>query len=87
MCEIDIFGFKHRSAEHAYQYVKAMRSSDVARANIVKDCKTALDAKKVGKLTIPNAEFEKQSVTLMREILEAKALQVSAFRDALKKIA
>ena len=46
MCEIDIFGMKHRSAEHAYQYVKAMRSGDVARANLIKDSRTALDAKK-----------------------------------------
>ena len=85
MCEIDIFGMKHRSAEHAYQYVKAMRCEDVARANLIKDCRTALDAKKIGKLIITNVEFEKQRETLMKEIIEAKAVQVSSFRDALKK--
>ena len=85
MCDIDIYGFKHRSAEHAYQYVKAMRSGDVARANIIKDCRTALDARNIGKLIITNEEFETQHIPLMKEILEAKALQVRAFRDALKK--
>lgn len=28
-CEIKVFGISHRSAEHAYQYVKAMCSGDV----------------------------------------------------------
>ena len=85
MCEIDIYGLKHRSAEHACQYVKAMRCGDIARANIIKICRTALDARKIGKLISTTEEFDAQRVSVMKEILEAKALQVTSFRDALKK--
>ena len=85
MCEIDIYGLKHRSADHAYQYVKAMRFGDIARANIIQICRTALDARKIGKLISTTEEFDAQRVSVMKEILEAKALQVTSFRDALKK--
>lgn len=34
-CDITIFGHNHISAEHAYQYVKAMRSRDVPRASAI----------------------------------------------------
>ena len=83
-CDLDIFGMKHKSAEHAYQYVKAMRSGDIVRANMVRNCKTAIDAKRVGKLVIPTEHFTSQKESIMREILEAKAVQVPAFRDKLK---
>ena len=84
-CDLDIFGMKHKSSEHAYQYVKAMRSGDLVRANMIRDCKTAIDAKRIGKLVVPTEHFVSQKESLMREILEAKAVQVPAFRDKLKK--
>ena len=84
-CEIDIFGMKHKSSEHAFQYVKAMRSGDLVRANLVRECKTALDAKKVGKLVVPTEQFVTNQESIMKEILEAKATQVSEFREKLKK--
>ena len=62
-----------------------MRSGYVAHANIIKDCRTALDARNIGKLIIANEEFGTQHIPLMREILEAMALQVTAFRDAIKQ--
>ena len=62
-----------------------MRCGNIARANIIKICRTALDARKIGKLISTTEEFDAQRVSVMREILEAKALQVTSFRDALKK--
>ena len=76
-CDLDIFGMKHKSSEHAYQYVKAMRSGDLVRANMIRDCKAAIDAKRICKLVVPTEHFVSQRESLMREILEAKAVQVS----------
>ena len=45
-CQINIFGVTHKSAEHALQYVKSMRSGEVPRATAVQEAATALDAKK-----------------------------------------
>ena len=45
-CDINVFGVMHKSAEHAFQYVKAMRSGDIPRATAIQAAKSALDAKK-----------------------------------------
>ena len=66
-CEINIFGLKHRSAEHAYQYVKAMRSGDIPRATEIQSAKSALDAKKIGNMVAPSPSFTDNQVTLMTE--------------------
>ena len=44
-----MFGESHASAEHAYQLTKAIRSGDITSAEKIRDSKTALDAKKIGK--------------------------------------
>ena len=82
---INIFGVTHKSAEHAVQYVKAMRSGDVPRATAVQEASTALDARKIGNQVVPSPSFTEQRETLMREIIEAKVAQVPAFKDALQK--
>ena len=65
-----LFGLKHRSAEHAYQYVKAKRSGDISRAT---EIQSALDAKKIGNMVTPSPSFTDNPVSLMTEIIEAKA--------------
>lgn len=84
-CNINVFGVSHRSAEHAFQYVKAMRSGDIPRATAIQSAKSALDAKKIGKFITSSTSFTDNQVALMTEIIEAKADQVPAFADALKK--
>lgn len=84
-CDINVFGVRHRSAEHAFRYVKAMRSGDIPRATAIQSAKSALDAKKIGKLITSSNSFTDNQVALMTEIIEAKADQVPAFADALKK--
>lgn len=83
-CDISIFGHNHKSAEHAYQYVKAMRSGDVPRASAIQSAKSALEAKKIGNLVTPSPLFAAEQVSLMTEIIEAKAVQVPVFADTLK---
>ena len=84
-CDLNIFGVRHRSAEHAFQYVKAMRSGDVPRATAIQSATTALDAKKLGSQVKPSESFLDEQVTLMTEIVEAKAAQCSEFRECLHK--
>ena len=43
-CVLDIFGIKHKSAEHAFQYIKAVRCGDLDSANYIKDADDALSA-------------------------------------------
>lgn len=83
-CNINVFGVSHRSAEHAFQYVKAMRSGDIPKATAIQSAKSALDAKKIGKFITSSTSFTDNQVALMTEIIEAKADQVPAFADALK---
>ena len=82
--EIKVFGVSHASAEHAFQYVKAMRSGDLVRVQAIQAAPSALDAKKIGKMVVPSADFLDHKESLMTEILEAKFTQVPAFRDEIK---
>uniref|UniRef100_K1Q4V6 Protein sidekick-2 n=1 Tax=Magallana gigas TaxID=29159 RepID=K1Q4V6_MAGGI len=84
-CELNVFGISHKSAEHAFQYIKAMRSGDIPRATSIQSAATALDAKKIGKLIIPSPSFTEKRIAIMTEILEAKADQIHEFSDLLKK--
>ena len=84
-CQINIFGVTHKSAEHALQYVKSMRSGDVPRATAVQEAATALDAKKIGQQVVASPSYLEHQETIMKEIVEAKVAQVPAFKDALQK--
>ena len=63
---------------------KAMRSGDIPRATEIQSAKSALDAKKIGNMVTPSTSFTDNQVTLMTEIIEAKALQVPSFSEFLK---
>ena len=79
----DIFGIKHKSAEHAFQYIKAVRCGDIDSANSIKDADDALSALQLGKKVKSNDQWESTKVTVMEEILENKCVQVTVFRDKL----
>lgn len=83
-CDLQLFGVNHKSAEHAFQYVKAMRSGDLQRASAIQIAKSALDAKKIGKHVLPSPSFSLNQIQIMTEIIEAKAEQVPVFADSLK---
>ena len=68
-CELKPFGFTHRSFEHAFQYVKAVRSGDIPRANDIQSEPTALDAKRIGKTISASKSFEDSKLELMPVII------------------
>ena len=82
-CEIKVFGEVHQSAEHAYQFTKAIRSGDMDAVKKIREANTALEAKRAGNTVKEPVEWETQKVTVMEEIIQAKAEQVSKFRDRL----
>ena len=53
-CELDIYGVPHKSAEHAYQYIKSLRCGDLESAKKIKDAPDALSAKRIGDKVKPN---------------------------------
>ena len=81
--EIKVFGVVHKSAEHAYQYTKAMRTGDTVRATMIQEAPTAYDAKMLGNKVATSDQFEDTKVTMMQEILDAKAAQVQEFHETL----
>lgn len=85
-CEINIFGMNHNSAEHAFQYSKAMRSGDVIRAAAIRDATTALDAKRIGSQITVGDQWTNTKKEVMSDILDAKFEQVSDFKKKVLKI-
>lgn len=84
-CTINVFGISHSSAEHAFQYVKALRCGSIDKAQLIQESKTALDAKKLGKSIQPNDDFLEKQIGVMEEISKAKYDQVESFRSILEK--
>lgn len=80
-CDVKSFGISYASAEHAFQYSKAMRYGDLVRASSVRNAATALEAKRIGaQVTVPD-HWIQQRENIMRKVLEAKFDQVVEFRD------
>lgn len=82
-CELEIFGVKHKSAEHAFQYIKAVRCGDLDSANAIAKADDALAALRLGKEVKSNDQWVSTKVSIMEEILENKCVQVPVFRDKL----
>ena len=82
--DIKVFGIQHKSSEHAYQYVKAMRSGDVPRATAIQEAPSALDAKLIGNKVLASENFINSQYDIMKEIVEAKVSQCRDFHDILK---
>ena len=75
-CELEILGVKHKSAEHAFQYIKAVRCGDLDSANAIAIADDALPALFLGKKVISNDKWVSTKVSFMEEILEHKCVQV-----------
>lgn len=82
-CELEIFGVKHKSTEHAFQYIKAVRCGDLDSANAIAKADEALAALRLGKKVKSNDQWVSTKVSVMEEILENKCVQVPVFRDKL----
>jgi len=84
-CNISIFGIQAKSAEHAYQYSKAVRRDDIDVANKIKDAPNASTAKYQTRYLKPSATWKDEREEVMTQVLTEKAKQVPEFRDALIK--
>ena len=84
-CIINVFGVKHRSSEHAFQYVKALRCGDLPRAQAIQEAKTAIEAMRIGKDITVSEQFTEKQVEIMTEIIEAKVKQNKEFKELLMK--
>ncbi|XP_062601967.1 uncharacterized protein F44E2.8-like, partial [Saccostrea cucullata] len=83
-CDVKVFGETHKSAEHAYQLTKAIRSGDFNATENIRVAPTALEAKRIGdKVKIPE-KWQDQKETVMEEIIHAKATQVPELREKLE---
>ena len=84
-CSINVFGVKHRSAEHAFQYVKALRCGDLPRDTAIQEAETPMEAMRIGKDIMVSEQFLSKQEEIMTEIVEAKAKQVKDFKEILLK--
>ena len=80
-CNIKIFGISLSSAEHAFQYSKAMRSRYTVTASVIQKANSALNAKRIAiKITTPDERLLKRD-DVMKQILELKFDQVPEFKE------
>ena len=75
------------TAEHCYQYWKAIHHKNSLAARDIFRAKTPAMAKKIAKQSIPNPDsaWEAQNQSTMVDILKAKASQCASFRETLLK--
>ena len=76
-------GIIAKSAEHAYNYVKAIRRGSPEIAQTIKDAPTAALAKQAAKRLPFDPKWKDEKVQVMRDILSSKRDQVPEFKQAL----
>lgn len=84
-CEIKAFGEVHQSAEHAYQFTKAVRSGDMDAVQKIRESFTALEAKRIGHTVKDPVGWNKERESVMEEIIMHKVDQVKDFRAKLER--
>lgn len=83
-CELDIYGVKHKSAEHAFQYTKAIRCGDLDAASKITAAEDALSAMRLGKKIKTNEQWNATKEAVMEEIIENKSVQVKLFQEKIR---
>lgn len=82
-CEINIYGKHCKSAEHAYQYAKAVHQGQLQAAEEILQAPDAYQAKAQARSLQYSKEWQNTKQQVMKEILAAKAQQVPEFHDKL----
>lgn len=85
-CDLQAFGVQHKSAEHAFQYCKALRCGDLDAAKLIQEASDALSAKRIGDKVKVNVQWNESSEDVMKEIIENKCNQVERFREKLRSV-
>ena len=83
-CELKVFGVEVKSAEHGYQYSKAIQSGHDDVANHILSAKTALQAKRIASSLPFNPNWESVKEEQMSQVLTAKLQQCKEFALTLK---
>ena len=85
MCRIKVFGETFPSAEHAYQWKKAIDCGKEQLASDILRAEHAGKAKRLSKTISAEVtrQWEQSSISAMNTIIEAKAAQVPEFRKRL----
>ena len=74
----------HDSAEHAFQYSKAMRSGDTLRAAKIREAPTAIDAKRIGGQVMVSDQWLDTQETVMTEVKSRKYQGVFEVKSRVK---
>lgn len=75
-CSFDLQGITFRSAEHAFQYTRAIRLGEPQNAELILRSKSAVDAKRLGKgITHTTPEWDSDKIDVMRLIITEKFSQ------------
>ena len=82
-CELRVFGIVHKSAEHAYQYVKAQQAGKNVIAERILQAKSAYQAKTEAKALPYNPNWAHRKDSVMTEILAEKMKSCKDFCDNL----
>ena len=82
-CEVNTFGMKHKSSEHAYQYAKAIQIGKDKIANRIMEASSAFQAKTEASYLPFNPHWIAEKEKVMQNILSAKARSCPEFREAL----
>jgi len=82
-CEINIYGKNCKSAEHAYQYAKAVHQGQLQAAEEILQAPDAYQAKAQARSLQYSKEWQNTKQPVMKEILDAHAQQVPEFHDKL----
>ena len=85
-CELNIYSTSHKSAEHAFQYTKAVRCGDLDTTKLKQEAPDALSAKRLGDKIKPNEQWTDTKEAVMTEIIENKCVQVQMFREKLRSV-
>jgi len=82
-CDINIYGTRMKSAEHAYQYTKAFRRGELDQAKKIQEAKDGAEAKYLARFLKPSTTWVSERDQVMKDVLAVKADQVPEFRQAL----
>lgn len=82
-CQINVFGESFSSAEQAYQLTKAIRTGNLSAAEKIREAKTALDCKMIGKTVSESPQWRLEAKSVMEEIIDAKVSQLSEMKKLL----
>lgn len=80
---MSLYGVTHKSAEHAFQFVKAMRCGDQNAAAQIQSATDAQSAKWIGDKVKTNEQWKNTCEKVMTEVVENKCVQVKIFREKL----